>query len=373
MNIHLLHHWLVSMRGGEKVFEQFCMLFPDAPVHTLVHSKNKHALSSTIRNHHINSTFLSSLPGSSTNYKSLLPFFPMAIKNHRVEADFILSSDAGLIKGMKNVNNAAHVCYCYSPPRYLWDMQDEYLESLSSFKRMILKKITPYLRRFDQQAAEGVDHFIADSEFVRKRIKRIYNREAAVIYPAVDLAGLSPGRYSEDFYLVVSALVPYKKVELAVRAFNRLEKKLIIIGNGSERELLESLAGEYVELKGTQPFDVVRKHFERCKALIFPGIEDFGITPLEAQAAGKPVIAFKKGGALETVKEGETGLFFDEQTTEALIEAVQRFENRSNKFSAAACRKNAEQFSPEKFRAKLKDFLVVHYPSYFSDYKWGSN
>ncbi len=372
MNLHLLHHWLVSMRGGEKVFEQFCKLFPDAPVHTLVHSKNKHALSSTIRSHPINSTFLSSLPDSSTNYKSLLPFFPLAIKNHRVDADFIFSSDAGLIKGMKNVNNAPHVCYCYSPPRYLWDMQDEYLESLPSFKRMIFKKITPYLRRFDQQAADGVDHFIADSEFVRKRIKKVYDREATVIYPAVDLATFSSNQHSEDFYLVVSALVPYKKVELAVRAFNRLEKNLIVIGDGSERESLELLAGEYVELKGTQPLDIVKDHFEQCRALIFPGIEDFGITPLEAQAAGKPVIAFKKGGALETVKDGETGLFFEEQTVESLVETVLKFEDGKLNFSATVCRENAELFSPEKFRAELKNFLVARYPSYFSEYEWGT-
>lgn len=369
MNLHLLHHWLISMRGGEKVFEQFCYLFPDAPVHTLICNKN--ALSEPILQHDIHTSFLSSLPGAEEHYKLMLPFYPAALKNHQVKADFILSSDASLIKGMQNSGDVPHVCYCHSPPRYLWDLQHEYLERMSSPKKMIFKKLTPYLRRFDAEAANSVDHFIANSEFVKQRISRIYNRDAEVIYPPVNLSAFDPGKESEDYYLIVSALVPYKRIELAVRAFNRMKKKLIVIGYGSEKEKLEAMASDNVNVMGPQPFDVVVKAFEGCRAFVFPGVEDFGITPLEAQAAGKPVIAFRRGGVLETVLEGLTGLFFDEQTVESLTEAVHDFEKRSDRFKSEACRKQAENFSPEKFRSKIKAFLSRTYPTLFRNFQWG--
>lgn len=210
---------------------------------------------------------------------------------------------------MNNVKKAPHVCYCHSPPRYLWDLQDEYLNAMSPFKKSVFKNVSPYLRRFDKKSAEKVDYFIANSAFVKDRIKRIYGKDSTVIHPPVDLSGFRPDQPSHNYYLMVSELVPYKRVELAVRAFNKLGKKLIIIGDGSERKKLESIAKKNVKLMGTQPFEVIKKSFEHCKAFIFPGIEDFGITPLEAQASGKPVIAFRGGGVLETVLEGKTGLF----------------------------------------------------------------
>lgn len=370
MKIGLLHHWLVSMRGGEKVFEQFCRLIPDADIHTLVRTRRSNALSDEITKHSIETTLIGKLPSSEKYYKTLLPLFPLVIKNHLVEADFILSSDAGLIKGMKKDKETPHVCYCHSPPRYLWDLQEEYLESMNRFSATFFRKMTPYLRSFDKMAAHNVDFFIANSRFVQERIKEIYGRESVVIHPPVDLTFL-PGFSSEDFYLIVSALVPYKKIELAVRAFNALGKPLIIIGEGSERKRLMEIAEYNINFLGSQPFNVLKKHFERCEALIFPGVEDFGITPLEAQAAGKPVIAFRKGGVLETVKEGETGLFFDEQTPESLIEAVRRYEDNRANFSPEDCRRNAEMFSPDRFRREIKDFLIENYPSYFSDFRWG--
>ncbi len=372
MNVHLLHHWLVSMRGGEKVLEQFCKLFPNAPVHTLVHTKNEKALCKSIRQHTIDPTILNLLPGADRHYKLLLPFFPMAIKNHVVEADFILSSDAGLIKGMRNANDAPHVCYCHSPPRYLWDLQPDYLEKMSLYKRTMLKKITPYLRSFDQKSVEGVDHFIANSVFVQKRIKRIYGRESTVIHPPVDLSSFSYEHPSEGYYLVVSALVPYKKVKLAVEAFNRMKKPLVVIGDGSERSKLETAADGNITFLGAQPTHTVRHYFERCKALIFPGVEDFGITPLEAQASGKPVIAYRKGGALETVVEKKTGIFFDNQTVDDLIEAVHYFAESNCQYTPRACRKQSEKFSTDRFQERIKSFLRSKYPARFSSFKWGS-
>lgn len=370
IKIAFLHHWLVSMRGGEKVLEQFCRLIPRADIHTLVRSHRKDALSDEIIGHSIETTFIGKLPGSEHFYKSLLPLFPFAIKNHVVEADFILSSDANLIKGMNKNEETPHVCYCHSPPRYLWDMQHEYLESMNSFSAAIFRKMTPYLRQFDKMAAQNVDDFIANSIFVQERIKQIYGRESVVIHPPVELS-FEPGHPSEDFYLIVSALVPYKRIELAIRAFNELDKPLIIIGEGSESLRLKELAGNNITFLGSQPFEVLKKHYEHCKAFIFPGVEDFGITPLEAQAAGKPVIAFRKGGVLETVKEEETGLFFNEQSPESLVDAVMRYERHRTEFSPENCRKNAESFSPQRFRKEIKDFLLENYPSYFFGFPWG--
>ena len=372
MKISLLHHWLVSMRGGEKVLEQFCRMMPAADIHTLVKSSQSDSLSSHIREHKIYSTILDSIPHAEKHYKSMLPLFPAAIKSHKVNADFVLSSDASMIKGMSIPENVPQVCYCHSPPRYLWDLQEDYLNAMGTFKAAIFSKITPYLQRFDLQAAGEVDKFIANSQFVSDRIRRIYNRESTVIHPPVDLHNFEPGRSSEDFYLMVSALVPYKKVDIAVKAFNELGKPLVIIGEGSELEKLSSMSEDNITFLGPQPFQVLKKHYEHCRAFIFPGIEDFGITPLEAQASGKPVIAYKDGGALETVQEGQTGLFFEEQTKESLADAIEWFEKRENEFSPAACRSKAEEFSPGRFRKEIKDFLITEYPSYFSDFHWGA-
>lgn len=370
LNISLLHHWLVSLRGGEKVLEQFCLLFPEAAIHTLVQTRSLSKLGEIIPEHEIKTTLLNKLPSAEHHYKSLLPFFPQAIGNYKVAGDFILSSDASLIKGIKKDDNVPHVCYCHSPPRYLWDLQEEYLKGINGFKSHIFKKVTPYLRDFDQKGAANVDHFIANSKYVQKRIQRTYGRKAEVIHPPVELANFDYTRPAEDFYLIVAALVPYKRIDIAVEAFNRLGKKLVVIGNGSELSRLESLAKSNVKMMGQQPFNVLKEHYERCKAFIFPGIEDFGITPLEAQAAGKPVIAIGKGGALETVIENETGIFFEEQTPEALINAVEEFERNEDSFSPEVCRRNAEKFDPERFRYEIKSFLTKHYPSYFLDFSW---
>lgn len=370
-SISLLHHWLVGLRGGEKVLEQFCTLFPNAHIHTLVKTEDLKKLGDIIPVHDIRCTFLDLLPFSETIYQNLLPLFPVAIGNHNVKSDFVLSSDASLIKGMKLDRNTPHVCYCHSPPRYLWDMQEEYLANMNPLKAKVFLLLTPYLRKFDLKGAENVDHFIANSRYVKERIQRIYNRESTVIHPPVALEDFDFTKESEDFYLMVSALVPYKRVDLAVKAFNKLGKKLVIIGEGSEYDKLKTLADDNIEMLGSQSFDVLKDHYARCKAFIFPGVEDFGITPLEAQASGKPVIAMKKGGALETVLDNETGIFFEKQTPEALIEAVEKFEKIITSFDSRRIRRHAEKFSPDRFRSEIKAFLIEKYPSYFSNFEWG--
>jgi glycosyltransferase involved in cell wall biosynthesis len=242
---------------------------------------------------------------------------------------------------------------------------------MSPAKREVFKALIPKLRKFDRKSAQNIDFFIANSHFVKERIQRIYGRDATVIHPPVNLAGFRSDQPSHDYYLIISELVPYKKIELAVQAFNKIDKKLIVIGDGSERKKLESIAQNNVQIMGSQPLRMIKKSFEHCKAFIFPGIEDFGITPLEAQASGKPVIAFRGGGALETIKEEETGIFFNKQTVDSLIHAIHEFEKKQLHFKPDLCRKQAEKFSPGQFRQTFKQLLTEHYPSYFTNFNWG--
>ncbi len=359
----LAHHWLVRMRGGEKVLEQLCELFPSAPIYTL--TAKPEALSEVIRRHEIRSSPLGRLPGFSSHYKSLLPLFPAAIRGLKVEVetDLLFTSDASILKGLSLSPKTAHFCYCHSPPRYLWDLHDVYMNKtagLGSFGRAVFKTVTPYLRQFDYEAAQRVTSFIANSAFVQTRIKDFYGRDSVVIHPPVDVDAFSCKEPTEDFHLIVSELVPYKRIDIAVEAFNRLGKRLVIIGDGSEMNALRARAKSNVEFLGRQPFAVLKRHFERCRAFLYPQIEDFGITAVEAQAAGRPVIAFRKGGAVDSVVEGRTGLFFDEQTADSLAEVVAGLDEVT--IDPAVCRANAERFRPEKFRAAIAALLAKELP-----------
>jgi glycosyltransferase involved in cell wall biosynthesis len=366
IRVALAHHWLTGMRGGEKVLEEISLLFPDAPIYTLVAQPEK--LSARLRGHPLHTSWLQRVPGAARHYRKLLPLFPAAISTLRVRppVDLLLSSDASVIKGLGYPPGTPHVCYCHSPPRYLWDLQDDYAQSAEAggaAGRALFRATIPRVREFDRQAAGRVTHFIANSAFVRERIRNYYGREAEIIHPPVALDEFTvSGRPAEDFYLVVSQLTPYKRVDIAVAACNRLGRRLVVIGEGSERRRLEAMAGKNVVFLGPQPFPVLQDHYRRCRALIFPGIEDFGIVPLEAQASGRPVIACGKGGALETVVPGLTGLFFPEQTPEGLIEAMGHFEAAPDRFDPAACRRQAERFSPRRFRDELTTFLAKALP-----------
>ena len=355
--IALAHHWLVGMRGGEKVLEQFDLLFPRAPIYTLVADPKN--ISERLRQHPIQQSPLGGLQSAARYYKKLLPLFPAAFDRLRVseEARLLLSSDASVTKGLRYNRATPHVCYCHSPARYLWGMEETYLRhtaGMNALGRTVFRSVVPYVRRFDYEAAQRVDHFIANSRFVQQRIQDCYGRNADVIHPPVAV---------DDFQW-------QRPVEVlrAVDAFNALGKKLVVIGSGSELAALRARARPNVVFLGRQPFDVLKDHYERCRALIFPGVEDFGITPLEAQAAGRPVIAYGEGGALETVLPNETGRFFVRQTVTDLEETVVEFENQS--FEPADCRRNAERFAPEHFRAQLKRFLADKVPAVFRDYQW---
>jgi glycosyltransferase involved in cell wall biosynthesis len=369
--VTLVHHWMEYFRGGEAVLEQFGHLFPGAPICILVYNA-KH-LPPSLLSHPLHASVLQRSHWLRMHFRNLLPVFPEIIRSMRLPRGtrFVLSSDASMIKGIPAAG-AVQVCYCHSPPRYLWGHEDSYIDSLgkrSRIGRLMFSAGLPRLREFDRRMAQRVDGFVANSRCVQERIQRYYGRDSVVINPPVDIGRFDWSRPREDFLLVVSALVPYKRVDLAVEACSRLGRRLIVIGTGPEAPELRRSAKPCVEFLGWQPDAVVADHLERCRAFLFPGIEDFGITPCEAQASGAPVIAYGEGGALETVREGVSGLFFTPQTVEGLLEAISRFEG-GPPFSAEACRGNVEHLSPPRFRREIREYLVGRYPHIFNGHAW---
>lgn len=368
----LVHDWLTGMRGGEKVLEALCELFPEADLFTLVH--NPGSVSPLIENRRIFTAFTNRLPFKAHRYRYYLPLFPTAIELFDFKGyDLILSTSHCAAKGVRTPPDALHISYLHTPMRYVWDMYEEYFgaDKIGAVQRAIIPLFANYLRMWDVASANRVDHFIANSRHVANRIGKYYRREAAVIHPPVDIASLRFSEQPGEYYLIVSALAPYKRVDLAIEAFNRLGKPLRIIGSGPEERKLKKLAGKTVHFLDWQPAEKLAGHYAACRALIFPGEEDFGIVPVEAQACGKPVIAFAKGGALETVigydgsNEGAcTGVFFREQGETALNEAVARFE--SLRWDAAFIRSHAQKFGKERFTREIKDFIEAKVQEFFA-------
>jgi len=347
MKTALIHYWLVNDRGGEKVLAKLAEQFPDADLFT--HVYDPEAMPDVIRRMNIFTTFIQKLPFAKKLYKYYLPLMPWALRRLDLSGyDLIISSESGPAKGIRKPPGATHICYCHTPMRYLWDLSGEYAQNASFLQKIGMRIFLPALRKWDLWSATQVDHFIANSQFVAARIKRIYNRDADVVYPPVDVAHFSKlKRDPQDFYLFFGQLTAYKRADLAIEAFAKLGKRLVIAGSGEELEKLKTRNSELgtlnISLLGRVSDEKRDELYSQAKALIFPGVEDFGIIPVEAQAAGCPVIAFGQGGALETVIDGETGVFFAEPTADSLCAAVQKFQTLENMESA--CRANAARFS----------------------------
>lgn len=355
MQVAIVHDWLTGMRGGEKCLEVFCELFPDATLFTLLH--NKGSVSDIIERMKIKTSFIQYLPAASRAYRSYLPLFPLAIESFDLAGfDFVLSSSHCVAKGIKVPKEAVHICYCYTPMRYAWLFFADYFAKESLIKRKAISLVVRRLKKWDLETNERVDFFIAISDNVRIRIRDIYNRDAQVIYPPVDTQKFALSERDDGFYLIVSALVPYKRLDIAIEAFNRLGKNLVIIGTGDRAPYLRKISQSNIEFLSWVDDKMLADYYSRCTAVVFPGEEDFGIVPLEAQACGKPVIAYAKGGALETVTKN-TGFFFYEQTPLSLERAVLDFEKIKDNFKKQILRSNALKFDREIFKEKIKNFI----------------
>ena len=347
--VALVHHWLLSMRGGERVLEAVAEMVPHAPIYTLFARPER--LSATLRNREIRTSFLNSLPVPFGDHRNLLPLFPRAVRGLDCRGfDVVLISDAGLTKGVRVDADAKILCYCHSPMRSIWDLTASYTRQLGAVRGAALRVIRPKLRAHDRRAAERVNCFAANSRFVQDRIRRAYQRDSTVIYPPVRVPDSPPARHPEDYYLMVGELAEYKRADLGVQACAQMGRKLRVIGDGPQMSLLKSLTGPTVELLGRTSDEEIREHLSRCRALLFCAEEDFGIVPVEAMAAGCPVIAFGRGGATETVVAGQTGLFFEEQSSDGLVAAIERFEASETEFDSQVIHARAAEFSLEVFR-----------------------
>ena len=357
LKVALVCEWLITFAGSEKVAEAILSVFPQADVYAVVDflpEENR----GWLRGKEVHTTFIQKLPGAKKHYKSYLPLMPLAVEQLDMSGyDLIISSSHAVAKGVLTGPDQVHISYVHSPIRYAWDLTHQYLREANltkGLKSWLARFILHYMRIWDTRTANGVDAFIANSGFIARRIRKVYGREAKVIFPPVDVEGFTCCEEKEDYYLTASRLVPYKRVKLIVEAFNAMpDKKLVVIGDGPDYESIKAIARDNIELMGYQSHEVLKEKMQHARAFVFAAEEDFGITPVEAQACGTPVIAYGKGGATETVRE-ETGLFFYEQSQEAIQEAVQAFENRT--YLPGKCRQNAERFSAEIFLQTFGSF-----------------
>lgn len=364
-SIGIIADWLVTYAGAERVVKDFIDVYPESELYSVVDFLN-HDAKKLFHNKSVKTTFIQKLPSAKKRYQKYLPLMPLAVEQLDVsEHDVILSSCHAVAKGVLTGPDQLHISYVHSPIRYAWDMQHQYLREAGLDKGLnglITKWLLHKIRLWDYRTANGVDHFVANSQFIARRIKKVYGRDADVIYPPVDVDRFTLREDKEDFYFTASRMVPYKRIDLIVEAFSKMpDKKLIVIGDGSEMAKIKAKAGKNIEILGYQPNEVMVDHMQRAKAFVFAAEEDFGITPVEAQACGTPVIAFGKGGALETVRpfgtEHPTGLFFDKQTPESVIEAVKRFDEIGSFITPENCRNNSLRFSSERFKKEIFEYV----------------
>lgn len=368
LRIAIVHYWFVSRRGGERVIDALCELFPQADLFALIADPS--GLSPLMRKHKLTTSFLQKVPGARKFHRFMLPLYPLAVEQFDLRGyDLVISQESGPAKGVLTDPDTCHISYCHTPMRYIWDFYHDYKNrsGLGRTKKALFSLTAHYARIWDQQSAARVDCFLAGSQNAARRIRKYYRREAEVIYPPVDVVGAEPSNQIEDYYLSVGQLVSYKRFDLAIEACNKLGRQLHVVGVGEEYKRLKRLAGPTVKFLGSLSDAELWKQYANCRALLFPGEEDFGIVPVEAQAFGRPVIAFGRGGALETViglstlgavqPEQSTGVFFSEQSLESLAEAITCCEGIEHRFSPSYIQNHAQQFDKRHFLKSMGSFL----------------
>ncbi|MEW5923014.1 MAG: glycosyltransferase family 4 protein [Candidatus Zixiibacteriota bacterium] len=369
MRVAIVHEWFVDYSGSERVVEQMLNLFPQADLFAQVEFLPDN-LKWFIRNKKVKTSLIHKLPYAKTKYRSYLPLMPFAVEQFDLSGyDLVISSSHAVAKGVITGPDQLHVCMCYSPMRYAWDLTHQYLRESNltkGLKSWLTRFILHRIRLWDYRTANGVDRFIAISDYIRRRIKKVYGREAAVIYPPVDVDNFALHTQKEDFYLTASRMVPYKKIDTIVEAFSMMpDKKLIVIGNGPDFVKIKRKATDNIQFLGFQPTEILKNYLQRAKAFVFAAEEDFGILPIEAQACGTPVIAYNAGGVRETVIDGVTGIFFDRQESSAIVDAVRQFDN-FRPFNPYIIRDNAIRFSTAHFRENFETFMDAVCRDHFS-------
>lgn len=365
MKVAIVHDWMTLKGGGDACVEELLALYPQADLFCAVDFLPEEERG-YLAGHKITTSFIQRLPRAAKHYRSYIALMPIAMEQLDVTGyDLVISTNSAVAKGVITGPDQVHIAYTFSPIRYAWDLQETYLRESGitrGLKNIVARSMLHYLRIWDVRTAHGVDHFVAISRFIARRIRKVYGRESTVIYPPVNLDRFTPGDSREDFYVTMSRMVPYKRMPLIVEAFQSMpDRRLVVIGDGPDMPLVRKAAGPNVTVLGKQPDEVVVSHLQRAKAFIFAAEEDFGIAPLEAQACGTPVIAYAKGAATETIRgrdeDGQTGVFFYEQTTDAIVAAVEHLERRLPLIESMACRANAERFSQERFRTEITQFV----------------
>jgi len=366
VKVAIVHEWFTTLAGSEKVVEQICNLFPQADIFAVIADPSLVRQTNFLKDRHLYTTFIQHLPRALQSFRTYLPLMPLAIEQLDLSRyDLVISSSHAVSKGVLTGPDQLHISYVHSPIRYAWDLQHQYLResALHGIKGWLAKWMLHKMRIWDYRTAAGVDYFVANSKFISRRIKKVYGRGSDVIYPPVDVDAFELCEQKESFYLTASRLVPYKRMDLIVKAFAQMsDKRLVVIGDGPDMPKLRAAATPNIELLGYQEFPVLKSHLQRAKAFVFAAEEDFGITPVEAQACGTPVIAYGKGGALETVVASSdaskaTGVFFMEQTVESLTAAVHAFDLHAGEFVPSVCRSNAERFSIKRFRTEFSAYV----------------
>lgn len=369
MKVAIVQEWLVTVGGSDKVVKAILDVFPDADIYTLV-AKKEVCDELGIPWEKVHTSFIQKMPLGTKKHRAYLPLFPFAIEQFDLRGyNVVISSSHCVAKGVLTKADQLHICYCHSPIRYCWDMYNEYLEESHldrGFKSWLVRLMLHPIRQFDAIAGSRVDYYISNSDYVGQRIRKTYRRKATTIHPNIDISNFELCNDKQEYYLASSRLVAYKKIDTIIEAFNQMpDKKLVVIGGGPNLEAYRKLANANVTVMGYQPFDVLKDKMQHAKAFVFAADEDFGMIPIEAQSCGTPVIAYGHGGSLETVNGGKTGLFFDEQTPEAIVEAVNKFESMgSQPFAPADCRQWAEGFSEERFKREIKEFVEKKYEEF---------